>query len=81
MTTRRAMAMAPPLVLVAAALMCAGCGPDVVGAAATTAAAQAAQLKQAQQEKEQAEAQVRAIEQQQLQRAEAIDKQVERNGQ
>jgi hypothetical protein len=54
-----------------------GCGPDVVGAAATSATAAAAQARQAQEQKARALEQAQAIEKAQQERVDNIDKQTD----
>ncbi len=60
-----------------AALCLVACGPDVVGAAATSATTAAAAARQAEQDKAKAQEAARAIEKAQQERTEQIDKQTD----
>jgi hypothetical protein len=69
------------LAALTSASLLAGCGPDVVGAAAGGAAAAAADARQAQEQKARAQQQIKALEKAQQDRLDNVDKQVDRGAQ
>lgn len=77
----RARAAARALVLLAGGALLAGCGPDVAGAAAAGAATEAAQLKQAQDEKARILERVKEADKAQQERLKEMDRDLDRNAQ
>jgi Sec-independent protein translocase protein TatA len=71
----------PATVVFAACILLFGCGPDTLGAAASSATAAAAAAKQAKEQKAQVDAQIKAIEESQQKQVDGAIEKAERASQ